>query len=169
MPSGLANQLTKQRGEYAVAAELARRGLLVAPFSGNVPDFDLVAVREDGSTVLVQGKAMTNSSWQFNVDDFLVVEDDANREIQIVHGLKPLKAEIIWVMLRLTADQQPEYWIARQADIQGIVHAGYVDYLAKCAVPGHRPKQWRSHHTAIRPVELATHLDDWGLITNGRA
>ena len=44
MPSGFANQLTKQRGEYLVAAELARRGLLVATFSGNVPDFDLLVL-----------------------------------------------------------------------------------------------------------------------------
>jgi hypothetical protein len=43
MARGRSNQLTKQVGEYLVACELARRGLLVATFSGNVPDFDLIA------------------------------------------------------------------------------------------------------------------------------
>jgi hypothetical protein len=43
MATGRNNQLTKQLGEYLVACELARRGLLVATFSGNVPDFDLMA------------------------------------------------------------------------------------------------------------------------------
>jgi len=40
MATGRGNQLTKQLGEYLVACELARRGLLVATFSGNIPDLD---------------------------------------------------------------------------------------------------------------------------------
>ena len=40
MATGRSNMLIKQIGEYLVACELARRGLVVATFSGNVPDFD---------------------------------------------------------------------------------------------------------------------------------
>jgi len=43
MATGRSNQLTKQLGEYLVACELARRGFVVATFSGNIPDFDLIA------------------------------------------------------------------------------------------------------------------------------
>jgi len=169
MPSGLANQLTKQRGEYAVAAELARRGLLVATFSGNVPDFDLVAVRSDGSTALVQVKAMTNTSWQFKVDDFLQVEDKESEQIQVVHGVKPLKAEIVWVMLRLFDEKPPVYWVIRQSDVQKLVHDDYVRMLAHCVVPGRRPRQWRSHHTAVRPEQLSAYADRWDLIVGDSA
>jgi len=167
MSSGFANQLTKQRGEYLVAAELARRGLLVATFSGNVPDFDLVAVRPDGSTALVQVKAMTSSSWQFKIDDFLQVEDDEVKQIQVVHGLKPLQqSAIFWVMLQLFAEQPPIYWVIKQADVQQIVCDDYVGMLGRCTVPGRRPRQWRSHHTAIRPKQLSDHKDRWELIAS---
>jgi hypothetical protein len=40
MATGRSNQLVKQVGEYLVACELARQELLVATFSGDVPDFD---------------------------------------------------------------------------------------------------------------------------------
>ena len=43
MATGRQVQLTKQVGEYLVAAELSRRGLLTATFAGNVPDYDIVA------------------------------------------------------------------------------------------------------------------------------
>lgn len=41
MATGRGNQLTKQVGEFLVAAELARLGWLAAVVSGNTPDFDL--------------------------------------------------------------------------------------------------------------------------------
>ena len=43
MATGRQVQLTKQVGEYLVAAELSRRGLLTATFAGNVPAYDIVA------------------------------------------------------------------------------------------------------------------------------
>ena len=43
MATGRQVQLTKQVGEYLIAAELSRRGLLTATFAGNVPDYDIVA------------------------------------------------------------------------------------------------------------------------------
>ena len=35
-------QLSKQLSEHLVAAELARRGIGATPFSGNVPDIDIL-------------------------------------------------------------------------------------------------------------------------------
>ena len=43
MRSGRKNLLTKQIGEYLVAAELGRQGLIATTFTGNVPDFDILA------------------------------------------------------------------------------------------------------------------------------
>lgn len=43
MATGRENQLTKQVGEYLVAAELCRRGFIATTFTGNVPDFDIIA------------------------------------------------------------------------------------------------------------------------------
>ena len=38
-------QLSKQLSEHLVAAELARRGIVATPFSGNVPDIDILALK----------------------------------------------------------------------------------------------------------------------------
>ena len=169
MPGGLANQLTKQRGEYHVAAELARRGLLVATFSGNVPDYDLVAIRKDGSTALVQVKAITSGSWQLRADDFLDIEDNESNETQIVRGVTPFQADIVWVMLQLHDEQPPRYWVINRSDVQKIVHHDYLKMLARCAIPNHRPRQWRSHHTAVHQAHLSEYEDRWELISGNTA
>ena len=43
-------QLSKQLSEHLVVAELARRGVIATPFSGNVPDFDILAFKNGKST-----------------------------------------------------------------------------------------------------------------------
>ena len=67
LKSGRRNQLTTQVGEYSVACELARSGYLVATFSGNVPDFDLIATDGRGHSLPVQAETATARSWQFNM------------------------------------------------------------------------------------------------------
>jgi len=48
MTTGLKTQLAKQVGEYLVAAELGRMGLIAATFAGNVPDYDVSVRRTTG-------------------------------------------------------------------------------------------------------------------------
>jgi len=43
-------QLTKQVGEYLVAAEVCRRGLIATTFTGNVPHYDIIASNTTGGT-----------------------------------------------------------------------------------------------------------------------
>ena len=45
MASGRGTKLTGAVGEFLVAAELCRRNLVATPFSGNVPHYDIIAVR----------------------------------------------------------------------------------------------------------------------------
>ena len=59
MATGRGNQLTKQAGEYIVAAELSRRGFVATTFTGNVPADDIVAVDDQGGQALVQVKAIS--------------------------------------------------------------------------------------------------------------
>ena len=47
-------QLSKQLSEHLVAAELARRGIVATPFSGNVPDIDILAFKS-GKSILANG------------------------------------------------------------------------------------------------------------------
>jgi hypothetical protein len=43
--TGRSNYLTKQTGEYLVAAASSRRGFIATTFTGNVPHYDIAAVR----------------------------------------------------------------------------------------------------------------------------
>src|SRR4029453_112961 len=70
MATGRSNYLTKQTGEYLVAAELSRRGYIATTFPGNVPHYDVVAVDEHGGHALVQVKAIAGKSWQFTATHF---------------------------------------------------------------------------------------------------
>ena len=46
MSSGRNNQLLGATGEYLVAAELCRCGLIATTFTGNVPFYDIIASDE---------------------------------------------------------------------------------------------------------------------------
>ena len=80
MATGRQVQLTKQVGEYLVAAELSRRGLLTATFAGNVPAYDIVATGSRGQTALVQVKAIAGPSWQFDIRTFTDVRYTAGAQ-----------------------------------------------------------------------------------------
>ena len=72
-------QLSKQLSEHLVAAELARRGIVATPFSGNVPDIDILAFKS-GKSISVQVKsAKTGNIALANVEwDFLILKQEGN-------------------------------------------------------------------------------------------
>lgn len=56
MATGQATKLTSAVGEFLVAAELCRRGMLATPFAGNVPHYDIIASGQSGGHVALQRK-----------------------------------------------------------------------------------------------------------------
>jgi len=86
MKSGRKNQLTKQIGEYLVTTELCRRGLIATTFTGNVPDFDIIATDATFSTIPIQVKTIwgIRGAWQFDARKFLNITIDNG--IQRVNG-----------------------------------------------------------------------------------
>ena len=83
MATGRQNKLVGQTGEYLVASELSRRGLIATTFTGNVPHYDIIASNEKGKHISVQVKTISGSTWQFaRVDRF--VEIKFNNQTQIV-------------------------------------------------------------------------------------
>ena len=81
MATGRSIQLNKQIGEYLVAFELARRGLVVATFSGNAPDFDIIAGDANGHSIPIQVKTIRGGDWQFSVDKFVKVRFEENKQM----------------------------------------------------------------------------------------
>ena len=72
-------QLSKQLSENLVTAELARRGVIATPFSGNVPDFDILAFKNGKSTPIQVKSAKTGNITVANVErDSLILKQEGN-------------------------------------------------------------------------------------------
>ena len=76
MASGRKNQLTKQIGEYLVAAELCRRGLIATTFTANVPDFDIIATNKAFETIPIKVKTIRQWYWQLDAKKFINIGID---------------------------------------------------------------------------------------------
>lgn len=159
---GRNNQLTKQVGEYLVACELARRGLIVATFSGNVPDFDLIATDGKGASCPIQVKTMRGGSWQFSTDKFADITFKGKR--QVVGRKKPLPVPQLICVFVLASEKygQDKFFVLKWSKVRDIVVANHKRWLK--AHGGIRPKKYDSMHCSIYEAELKPYKDDWGLI-----
>ncbi|HNR92514.1 MAG TPA: hypothetical protein PKO41_08820 [Dokdonella sp.] len=157
MATGWHTKLTGQVGEHLVTAELGRRHILAAPFSGNVPDIDILAYA-NGITGLIQVKTITGDSWQFDVRRFLSVELESGR--QVVHGKSPeLDRKIICVFVALGNQLgEDQFYIFKQGWLQ--------DHFAQKYKGRAAPKNINSFHCAIWRRDMAVHLGKWRIITN---
>jgi hypothetical protein len=164
MATGRGNYLTKQTGEYIVAAELSRRGFIATTFTGNVPSYDIVAVDDQGGHALVQVKAISGDSWQFTVTQFADVMFDGTK--QVVRG--PVRApypDLICVMVQVApvdSGRPDRFYILPWQTLADIVTDGHKRYLAKHG--GVRPRQPKSLHTAVRLAALARWENQWNVL-----
>jgi hypothetical protein len=163
MATGRSNQLIKQVGEYLVACELARKGLLVATFSGNVPDFDLIATDLKGSSCPIQVKTIKGGSWQFSIEKFADVTLEGNK--QLIGAKKPLSIPGLVCVFVLAAEEygKDQFYVLEWAEVQDIIIANYTHWLDSHG--GVRPRKPESLHCAIAPSDLEDHKDKWSIIT----
>lgn len=157
MATGLSSKLTGQIGEHLVTAELGRRGIIATPFSGNVPDIDILAFA-NGISGHIQVKAINQDSWQFDIRKFLYVT--LTERGQIVKGANPhLDRKIICVFVSLGAELgQDKFYIFKQGWLQ--------DYFTQNYKGRKPPKNIESFHCAIWERDMRRHLGKWRLITN---
>jgi len=164
MATGHRNQLIKQVGEYLVACELARRGLIVATFSGNVPDFDLIATDSKGSSCPVQVKTASKGAWQFSVDKFAEITFDGKKQI-IGQSISQTIPDLICVFV-IAGEKygEDQFFIVEWAKVQQIVIANHKRWLD--AHGGVRPKKPESMHCAVNKEDLKDYKDNWNLISS---
>ena len=162
MATGRSNQLIKQMGEYLVACELARQGLLVATFSGNVPDFDLIATDFKGSSCPIQVKTIKGGSWQFSIDKFADVSLDGDR--QRLGRKKPLSIPELICVFVIASEKYggDQFFVLEWSQVQEIIISSYKRWLASHG--GVRPKKPDSLHCAIVPSDLKQFKDNWPII-----
>lgn len=161
MASGHSTQLTKQVGEYLVAAELCRRGFVAATFSGNVPHYDIVASDPVGTHIAVQVKAIRGAGWQLNMASFVKIEFDGDRQV-VGDSLKEPYPNLVCVFVRLRDYGTDEFYIFTWRDLQAIVIEHHKRYLDQHQ--GVRPRNPRSTHVAVRPAQLSRFQNNWDLI-----
>jgi hypothetical protein len=164
MATGHSNQLTKQIGEYLVACELARQGLLVATFSGNVPDFDLIATDIKGSSCPIQVKTIKGGSWQFSIDKFADVTFDGNK--QIIGNRKPLSIPDLVCVFVVAAEKygEDQFFVLEWSKVQDIIISNHIRWLDSHG--GVRPRKPDSLHCAIDQSALQPYKDNWSIIGN---
>ena len=160
MATGRQMQLTKQVGEYLVAAELSRQGLLTATFAGNVPAYDIVATGSRGQTALVQVKAIAGPSWQFDIRTFVDVRCQAGAQT-MGQPTTPPAGDLICVFVRLHPDEADRFYVLRWSELQRVLINGYRGYLKRHG--GRRPRRADSFHTALREPDIKSFLDNWSL------
>ena len=159
MATGRSNKLVGQTGEYLVAAELSRRGLIATTFTGNVPHYDIIASDESGRTVSIQVKASRGSSWQFgNITQYCDIEFDGER--QVVGGLKTCPVRrLVMVFVSLEANGNDRFYIIPWKDFCCLLAKHHKEFLARN--DGRRPKRWESLHCAISEGVLLRYQDKW--------
>lgn len=163
--TGRRNYLTKQTGEYLVAAELSRRGFIATTFTGNVPHYDIVAVDESGGHALVQVKAIAAESWQFTVDQFAPVTMDGQRQV-VRKRLRAPYPDLICVMVQLaSADSRVKdrFFVLPWRELCRIVVGHHRTYLRKHG--GVRPRKPESLHSALVPRQILKWENRWDLLT----
>lgn len=163
MATGRSNQLIKQLGEYLVACELARRGFVVATFSGNIPDFDLIATDFKGVSYPIQVKTVRGGGWQFSLTKFADISFDGPK--QIIGNKKSLPIpQLLCVFVRAGENYgEDQFFVLEWSRVQDIVIANHKRWLN--AHGGVRPRKPDSLHCAIVERDLHDYKDNWALIT----
>jgi hypothetical protein len=163
MFKGRKNQLTKQTGEYLVCAELSRRGLLSTPFSGNIPDIDILSINEKLKMNPIQVKAISSGDWQYHANDFLKIQTSKN--IQTFQGTIKLRSpKLIWIFVFLkNAGTKDEFYICQMHNVQDIIKTKYSSFLKR--IKGKRPRNPESTHGALSREDLKAYKDKWEIIT----
>lgn len=160
--TGRSIQLTKQVGEYLVAAELCRRRLMATTFTGNVPDYDIVAVSDGGVALLVQVKAIRGGSWQIgDARSFIEITLDGKK--QVPGKLTPPQyRELFYVFVLLDGYGQDRFFIVEWRDLQRLVADHYRANLEKHG--GIRPRRHDSFHAGLSTSMLTEFEDRWEIL-----
>jgi hypothetical protein len=162
MATGRQTKLTGQTGEYLVASQLSRRGLIATTFTGNVPHYDIIASTEKGKHISVQVKTITGSTWQFaKVNQF--IEITFKEHVQIVGKCLPSPVDsLVFVFVQLGEYGSDKFYICTWQELTDIMSRNHSEYLEKHG--GIRPKTWNSLHISIGVKDISHFENRWELI-----
>jgi hypothetical protein len=167
MATGQKLQLTKQIGEYLVAAELCRLDLIATTFTGNVPDYDIVAISREGRTALVQVKAINGGSWQFSdARVFLRIKQEGKTQVPS-QVTAPKYPDLVCVFVLLDEYGKDRFFVLPWVELQRIVARRYRANIKRLG--GIRPRRHDSYHAALKPSDLAEWKGRWKVVKDAIA
>jgi hypothetical protein len=161
MATGRSNKLVGQTGEYLVAAELSRMGLIATTFTGNVPDYDIIASNERGKHVSVQVKASRGSSWHSRITRFCGITFKGKKQIVGKSKRCPVQGLVV-VFVSIGVNGDDRYYILPWVTWRNIMIKNHKNYLARHG--GMRAEKWDSLHCAISDKELNKYENNWKVI-----
>jgi hypothetical protein len=162
MATGRNNKLVGQTGEYLVAAELSRRGLIATTFTGNVPHYDIIASDERGRHVPVQVKTIRAGTWQFaDVSQFCELSFEDHRQIIGKAKRCPVR-RLICVFVKLGDGDSDRFFVIPWANVRDKVLRSHRKYLNRH--DGVRPKKWSSTHVSISVGQISAFENRWDII-----
>jgi hypothetical protein len=100
-------------GEFFVAAELTRRGVMASVTYGNAKKADVVAIsRQQSFAIVIEVKTTDKEEW--------------------VLGSKiPEASDDLWILVQVPDSQPPRYFVATAAELHDAVMRRHEAYLAK--------------------------------------
>ena len=161
MATGRSNKIVGQTGEYLVAAELSRRGLIATTFTGNVPHYDIIASDEAGNHVSVQVKTSRTASWQFNIKHFCKITFDGKRQVVGKRIDCPVQRLIV-TCVTIADTGHDQFYILSWDDLRDLLVEHHKTFLSTHG--GVRPRRWDSFHCQLKETSLAQHKDKWATI-----
>jgi len=158
MASGRSIQLDKQTGEYLVAHELARRGFLVARFSRNVPDFDIIAAAANGNSLPIQVNTIRGGQWQLSADKFFDIRFKGEKQI-LGSKVVPRIPHVLCILALATEYGTDRSYILEWKELRDIAVSCYSAWLG--AKDGVTPRNYKSLHCSVSPNQLAEFENQW--------
>ena len=159
--------LSKQIGENLLVAKLGELGIVASTLTGNVPDIDILAYRQDGKSFPIQVKTQRKGSVSVDAKQYIKISFDETTNppdiIQKVRGKQKINKGLIFVVIFCKKELEvAKFYICNQGDIQDIVRKRYKAHLDK--VGAVRPKKPKSTHCSYGERDLSKFKDNWDLI-----
>ena len=166
MSRGRRNTLAGQIAEHLVCAELAKRDLLTTTFSGNVPQFDVLATDASCRTVPIQVKASRGSKWPSNAKIWMDIELDPETGTQIYQGPAQLPTpELVYVCVSLEeagSQKRDRFFVLTMEDLQKICIQRYTNWIG--SKEWKRPRNPASFDLRYEIADLLPFEDNWALV-----
>lgn len=142
------NVLTGSAGEYFVAAELSRRGVVAALTMSGTDAFDILAVNKAGRSYSIQVKT---TQYEKKLRWLLSSKDE-----------NPKADFYVFVNLNGT-EKQPDYYIMRATEVAAAIKEEHETWLAKPKRDGTAHKPINMRQIIIDQQDKSK--DNWPLIT----